>query len=170
MTPSAAQFLADKLNCLLPTKTVVDIIYNNAEIKLAPQPIPPSEIMTTVPVFTQHTDSIKEQIFQMRLDRSANSIIAGHKKDIIISNKIYSTDRTSDRVVIYGWHLGVNNPIQPVYNGHVDWYADYSHGVRLISKTAFVNGESTKVEDILKDSTLSILLSNEGLINKPYYP
>lgn len=170
MTPSTGQYLADKLNCLLPTKKVVDIIYDKAEIKLEPQPIPPSNIMTTVPVFRQHTDSIKQQIFEIGLDRSAHNIIAGHKKDIIISNKIYSSDRTSNRVVIYGWHLSASKPIQPVYDGHVDWYADYSHGIRLISKTAFVNGDLIQVDDFLKDSTLSILLSNEGLIQKPFYP
>jgi len=170
MTPSTAQYLADSLKCTLPTKKIVDIIYSKAEIKLRPQPIPPSDKMTTVPVFSQHTDSIKQQIFQIELDRSADNIIAGHKKDIIISNKIYSTDRNYDRVVIYGWHLSENNPIQPVYNGHTALYADYSHGVRLISNIAFIYEDSTQIDDILKDPNLSILLSNEGVINKPYYP
>ena len=170
LTPSTVQYLADNLNCSLPTKKIVDIIYAKAEIKLEPQPIPPSDIMTTVPVFRQHTDSIKQQIIQLGIDRSVDKILAGHKKDIIISNKIYSTDGTSDRVVIYGWHLGEDNPIQPVYYGHIALYADYSHGVRLISKIAFINGESIQVDDILKDPNLSILLSCEGVINKPYYP
>ena len=170
MTPSTAQYLADRLDCTLPTKKMVDIIYNNAEIKLNPQPIPPSDKMTTVPVFKQHTDSIKQQIAQIGFDRSADNIIAGHKKDIIISNKIYSTDRNYDRVVIYGWHTSVNHPIQPVYNGHYALYADYSHGVRLISNIVFVNGDSIQIDDILKDPTLSRLLSSEGVINKPYYP
>jgi len=170
MTPSTAQYLADKLNCSLPTKKIVDIIYSKAEVKLRPQPIPPSDKMTTVPLFWQHTDSIKQQISQIGFDRSLNSIIAGHKKDIIISNKIYSPDRNYDRVVIYGWHLSENNPIQPVYNGHIAMYADYSHGVRLISKLAFINGDSIQVDDILKDSSLSVLLSDEGVISKPYYP
>ena len=170
MTPSTAQYLADKMQCSLPTKKMVDIIYNNAETKLAPQPIPPSNKMTTIPVFWQHTDSIKQQIAKMGFDRSADHIIGGHKKDIIISNKIYSTDRSYDRVVIYGWHLSINNPIQPVYNGHDALYADYSHGVRFISKFAFINGDSIQVDDILKDPNLSILLSHEGVISKPYYP
>jgi len=170
MTPSTGQYLADHMNCSLPTKKVVDIIYANAEIKLKPQPIPASDTMTTVPVFRQHTDSIKQQIFQKGLDRLADNIIAGHKKDIIISNEIYSTERTSNRVVIYGWHLDETSPIQPVYNGHIAWYADYSHGVRLISNTTFINGDSIQVDDVLKDSNLSILLSSEGLISKPYYP
>lgn len=170
MTPSTAQYLADRLNCSLPTKKIVDIIYNQAEIKLSPQPIPPSDIMTTVPVFKQHTDSIKQQISQIGFDRSSDNIIAGHKKDIIISNKIYSPDKDFDRVVIYGWHLSENNPIQPVYNGHNAEYVDYSHGVRLISKTAYINGESIQIDDFLKDSELSPLLSDEGVISKPYYP
>jgi len=170
MTPSTAQYLADHLNCTLPTKKMVDIIYNKAEIKLRPQPIPPSDKMTTVPVFLQHTDSIRQQISQIGFDRSADTIIAGHKKDIIISNKIYSSDRNYDRVVIYGWHRSENNPMQPVYNGHIAKYADYSHGVRLICKYAFINGDSIKIDTILKDPNLSILLSDEGVINKPYYP
>ncbi len=170
MAPSTAQYLADKMSCSIPTKKIVDIIYAKAEFKLKPQPIPPSDKMTTVQVFRQHTDSIKQQITQMGLDRSADNIIAGHKKDIIISNKIYDSDKNYGRVVIYGWHLSENNPIQPVYNRHDSMYADYSHGVRLISKLAFINGNSIQVDDILKDPNLSILLSSEGIISKPFYP
>jgi Secretion system C-terminal sorting domain len=170
MTPSTAQYLADQLDCSLPTSKIVDIIYAGADLKLDPQPIPPSDKMITVPVFNQHTDSIKQQISQVAYNRSTDSIIAGHKKDIIISNKIYSPDRSFARVVIYGWHLSVNNPIQPVYNGHSADYADYSHGVRLISNTAFINTDSVKVANILQDDQLSELLSNEGKISKPYYP
>lgn len=170
MTPSTAQYLADTMNCLLPTKKMVDLIYSKAAVKLVPQPIPPSDSMTTLPVFRQHTDSIKHQMLQMGLDRSADPIIAGHKKDIIISKKIYPAERTSEKVVIYGWHLGKNNPIQPVYNGHHAGYADYSHGIRLISKLAFINGAAILVEDILKHQKMSILLSNEGIISKPKYP
>lgn len=170
MTPSTAQYLADSLNCILPTKKMVDIIYNNAEFKLQPQPIPPSDTMTTVPVFWQHTGLVKQQFNQLGFDRSANNIVGGTKKDIIISNKIYSLDRNYERVVIYGWHLGVNNPIQPVYNGHIAMYADYSHGVRLISNLAFLNGDSVQVEDIITQQSLWILLSNEGIIPQPYYP
>ena len=170
MTTPTAQYLAETMNCTLPTSKMVDIIYSKAEVKLHPQPIPASDLMTTVQVFWQHSDSIKHQIIQKGLDRSADNIIAGHKKDIIISNKIYSTEKMSDRVVIYGWHLCENDPIQPVYNGHVAWYADYSHGVRFISKLAFINGDSIQVADVLKDPNSSNLLSNEGVISKPYYP
>lgn len=170
MTPSTAQYLADSLNCTLPTKKMVDVIYNRAEFKLSPQPIPPSDTMTTVPVFWQHTDSIKQQFAQLGFDRSADNIVGGTKKDIIISNKIYSPDITYERVVIYGWHTSVNNPIQPVYNGHIAMYADYSHGVRLISNIAFLNGDSVQVKDIFMNASLWPLLSDEGVISQPWYP
>ena len=170
LTPSTAQYLADKLNCSLPTSKIVDKIYTNSEITLTPQPIPPSDKMTTIEVFEQHTDSIKLQFSLSGFDRSASGIVAGHKKDIIISNKIYDHDRTNERVVIYGWHLSKNNPIQPVYNGHTARYADYSHGVRLISRLAFINGDSIHLDEILRDPDFSVLLSSEGVIRKPYYP
>jgi len=170
MTPSTAQYLCDVLNCSLPTKKLVDLIYNSADVKLRPQPIPPSDKMTTVPVFKQHTDSIKQQIDSLNFNHSDDLIIAGHKKDVIISNKIYSNDRNYDRVVIYGWHLSEGHPIQPVYNGHIAAYADYSHGIRLISDTVLVNGTPLNLREILKDPVLSNLLSDEGVIAKPYYP
>lgn len=170
LTPSTAQYLADTFDCSLPTRKIVDDIYSNSEVKLFPQPIPPSDSMTTIPIFQQHTDSINQQRSLLELDRAANSIVAGHKKDIIISNKIYDPERSSGNVVIYGWHLSKDNPIQPVYNGHIAMYADYSHGVRLISKAAYINGDPVYLDDALKDPILSILLSCEGVIKKPYYP
>jgi hypothetical protein len=170
MTPSTAQYLADALKCNLPTRKLVDNIYNTAEIKLDPQPIPPSNKMTTVPVFLNHTDSIKKQFIHKGINRSGTQIVGGHKKDLIISNKIYSSDRNYERVVIYGWHLGINNPIQPVYNGHSADYADYSHGIRFISDTVIINGMQNQYRVILKDAALYSLLSSEGRISKPYYP
>ncbi|MCA9733787.1 MAG: T9SS type A sorting domain-containing protein [Deferribacteres bacterium] len=170
LTPSAAQFIADQVQCTLPTSRLVNVIYNAAELKLNPQPIPPSNQMTTVPVFRDHTDSIKQQIATLGFDRASDSIVGGNKKDIIISNKIYSTDRSYERVVIYGWHRSINDPIQPVYNGHNAQYADYSHGVRLIANLAFLNGDSVMVTDLMQDSRLSALVSSEGRISTPYYP
>ena len=170
MTPLTAQYLADQLDCILPTKKMVDTIHHQAGLKLAPQPIPPSDSMTTLPVFEQHTDSIKQQLRQLGLDRSLDQIVAGHKKDIIISNEIYRSKRAAGSVVIYGWHSAENQPIQPVYNGHHARYADYSHGTRLIARSAYLQEEVIPVDRLLQDQHLSVLLSDEGVIRKPTYP
>jgi hypothetical protein len=64
-------------------------------------------------------------------------------------------------VAIYGWHKLDGKPIQPLYTGHVDWYVDYSHGIRLIHRTIWVNGKSMDYVDVMKDKVLKRLLCDE---------
>lgn len=163
MTPILAQKVAKLIGASLPTKKMVDLIYQNAQIKLSPSPITPTKAMTTVPVFIAHNRIIKEQ-----MKGSNFGLTAGHKKDIIISNKIY-TEKTN-KVVIYGWHQLNGKAIQPVYNKHSNTWADYSHGVRFIQNKVIVNDKKTTFRKILTDSNLHLLLSDEGVIQKPYYP
>ncbi len=158
MTPILGQKLADRLGCTLPTRVIVDEIYRASTCKLEPQPIPPGPQMTTVPVFVQHNRIIHQQMEAMGPDRESCSIIAGHKKDVVLAGMIH--DR-KDRVVIYGWHLPGGRPIQPVYAGHVIWYADYSHGIRLIADSCLLDGSPTSIQSILRDPELFTLLSDE---------
>lgn len=168
MTPILAQKVADLTNCSLPTKKMVDQIYKNATIKLQPKPIPPTKAMTTVSVFIAHTEIINIQLNDFNAQHINSELIAGHKKDIIISNKIYGEKLA--RVVIYGWHKLDGKPIQPVYNKHTNTWADYSHGVRLVQNTVWLNGKKTTLAKILAAAKQSLLLSDEGKIKKPFYP
>jgi hypothetical protein len=170
MTPRLAQSIADTTGCILPTRAMVDHIYRSATIRLRPQPIAPSAAMITVPVFVEHNDSIRDQRRVSHSDATPGALVAGHKKDIIISNAIYSHLKPGvpRPVVIYGWHRdGI--PIQPLYNGHVDTYADYSHGVRLVQRTASLDGVAVDLEEVLGDPILYVLLSDEGPIRRPRY-
>ena len=65
-------------------------------------------------------------------------------------------------MAIYGWHYPEGKPIQPLYVGHVDWYVDYSHGIRLMSRQMLIDGQLRDVNDVLRDKLLSPLLSNEA--------
>ncbi|WP_052265963.1 hypothetical protein [Pedobacter kyungheensis] len=168
MTPILAQKVARLAKCILPTKAIVDHIYDQATIKLRPQPIPPTKAMTTLPVFIAHTDSIQQQIKNFLPSHQAGSLTAGNKKDIIISNKIYG--EATPRVVIYGWHKPDGKAIQPVYNKHTNTWADYSHGVRLIQNKIFINNKKTSLKKALREAELCKAFSDEGPINKPYYP
>lgn len=171
MTPLLAQRLANELNCTLPTKKMVDAIYSAAPLKLRPQPIPPSGAMITVPVFYQHNDSVQALRQPAIVAHPLGTLTGGHKKDVIIANKIYNNLKTGvpKPVVIYGWHQLNGIPIQPVYNGHGETYADYSHGIRLVLQQAVVGTDTLAVSTILTDATLWPLLSDEGVIAKPYY-
>ncbi|MFZ2324125.1 MAG: hypothetical protein WAV89_10550 [Ignavibacteriaceae bacterium] len=142
MTPLLAQRVCNNLNCTLPTKKMVDQIYTSAPCKLRPQPIPPSAEMITVPVFAQHNDSVKTLRFPVIPEYPHGTLVGGTNKDVIISNYIYQNLKTNvpKPVVIYGWHQLNGVPIQPVYNGHSETYADYSHGIRLVLDSALVDG------------------------------
>ncbi|OFX18924.1 MAG: hypothetical protein A2033_12320 [Bacteroidetes bacterium GWA2_31_9] len=169
MTPVLAQKICNYINYTLPTRQMVNDIWTAATVKLAPSTIPPSGQMTTVPVFNQHNTTVWGQRSAVITAYPLGELVGGNKKDVVISNSIYSAP-APDRVVIYGWHQLNGSPIQPLYNGHESLYADYSHGIRLVQQSVTLNGSTTNVSAILQSSTLNSLLSDEGVISVPYYP
>jgi hypothetical protein len=88
-------------------------------------------------------------------------LTAGDKKDLVLTNRLWSN---LSRVAIYGWHLPDGMPIQPLSTVHGMRYADYSHGIRLISAIAYMNGEARQLLSLLEDPQAAGLFSNEGAI------
>jgi hypothetical protein len=166
MSPMLATKIADSLGLTLPTRKMVNDIYAQATLTMSPLTIPASATMTTVQAFAQHNNLVKNQRAPFIATYSLGTLVSGDKKDVIISNLIYSTP---NRVIIYGWHTSVGNPIQPMSNVHGDTYMDYSHGIRLIQNDVMYYNVPNTVKSILQ-STLSPLLSDEGLINPAEYP
>ena len=97
------------------------------------------------------------------LGAATGLLTAGHMKDLVISTRLWSQP---GRVAIYGWHRAADAPIQPLSTVHGARYADYSHGVRLVSQRVFVNGEPRSLFDVLADRRLSRLLSDEGPLDR----
>jgi hypothetical protein len=163
LSPSTAQAIADRLECTLPTPRMVDQIYAQAELKLTPEPIPPSPAMTTVPVFLRHNEQVRAQ----RGDKTLGALVAGHKKDVVIASKLFTTP---GKVAIYGWHRRDGKPIQPLYTGHTASWVDYSHGIRLVQRRMTVAGASKTIDDVLADPGLAPLLSADGVMSQTRYP
>jgi hypothetical protein len=153
LTPISAQKIADALKCSLPTRKMVNDIYNRAAVKLAPQPL--TEAREASGTFVQHSDLIESK----RPKAQTGELVAGDKKDVVISNRQLEKP---NRVMIYGWHKAANQPIQPLTNIHNSTYLDYSHGIRLIKQEVLVDDKPMKLEDVMVDETLSPLLSDEG--------
>ncbi len=164
MTPLLAQRVANQLGCTLPTRKMVNQIWTNAAVKMNPQPIPPSAEMITVPVFYDHNTMVRTQRNTFTNSFPLGALVSGDKKDVIISTKIYTNFSTAvtKPVVIYGWHYTSGSPIQPLYNGHEETYADYSHGVRLVQMSMTVDGSADTVTNVLANPNLARLLSDEG--------
>lgn len=169
MTPILAQKLCNSLSCTLPSRKMVDQIWSNAAVKLAPSPIAPSPEMTTVPVFWEHNQMVWNQRQSFILSHPLGELVGGDKKDVVISNLIYGNP-PPNRVVIYGWHYQNGTPIQPLYSGHSETYADYSHGIRLVQDSITINGQPASIKSILQNDSLYILFSDEDRIPQPYYP
>lgn len=152
LTPMAAQTIADRFYCFLPTRKMVDDIYKAAKVKLAP-----------VPMFAFRDSTITMWQHHLIIEGQRNGrkgLISGIKKDVVISGKIL-TDKKPGRVAIYGWHTLDGKPIQPLYTGHVNWYVDYSHGIRLIYRKIKVNGKWMDYTDVLKHKDIHTLLCDE---------
>ena len=156
ITPMAAQRIADSLHCFLPTAKMVDDIYKAALVKL--EPVPMYAFRDSSVTMWQHHLIIEGQ------RRQRKGLIAGIKKDVVISEKALQQSRPN-RVVIYGWHKPDDKPIQPLYAGHVNWYVDYSHGIRLVYEYIWVNGKRMHYTEVLNHPVYRKLLCNETLCN-----
>lgn len=166
MNPFTAQRLATLFGASLVTSALSDNIYSQAELKLTPfNYVPVGNANELVSRFVDHNAQIEKQFSEA--GGKHGQLVAGIKKDVILSSR---TADQHDRVVIYGWHKPGGNPIQPVYNGHVWWYVDYSHGIRLINNQVILDGNPALVTDILRDPVLFRVLSNEDTpMAEPFY-
>jgi len=160
MTPATAQRIADATGASLPTSRMVDAIYRAADVKLAPQPLPPSAAMMGNDYFARHEAMVDRQLAGR--GTAPGALVAGHKKDVVLSERLATRP---DRVAIYGWHQPNGQAIQPLSTLHEASYADYSHGVRLVADRVKVDGQWRALADVLADPTLAPVLSAEGRLS-----
>lgn len=164
MLPGTAQRIADALGATLPTRKMSDLVARHSAVKLMPHPMTPDMTMITIPVFTEHNRLIEASRDSVGMPLSA--LITGHKKDIVITNRLTE----GGRVFIYGWHYPDGKSIQPLSGVHHDRYVDYSHGVRLFCRYVLVDGKRYAIDEILRDPELYKLLSDEdGVMEKTFY-
>ncbi|HHL21723.1 MAG TPA: hypothetical protein ENJ52_09370 [Aliiroseovarius sp.] len=153
----AAGQVADAFNMMLPTTRMVDAIYAQAAVHLSPKPMPAGGQMVTTTYFLRHNQTVQGQLAAARAPLGA--LVAGQKKDLVLTNRLASNP---GRVAIYGWHRGNGRPIQPLTTVHGASYADYSHGIRLVARTAYLNGRPVDLRTLLQDRRYARLLSTEG--------
>ncbi|MFH1312654.1 MAG: hypothetical protein ABIJ00_05450 [Candidatus Eisenbacteria bacterium] len=156
LTRPTAVIIAAEYGCVLPTRKIVDAVANQADFRFEPQPLPPGKMMRSSEYYVRHNQLIEEQ----RRGRPLGELVAGHKKDVVLSNRLLGPER----IAIYGWHRKNGEPIQPLSTVHDARYADYSHGIRLVHMQVCIDGELRSICDVLLDPNLAPVLSYEGLI------
>lgn len=157
MNLRTATAVAGELGFVLPTRRMVDAIYQQSEQRVSPQPMEPGREMRSTAYYVTHDRQIRAQ--EAALGVSPGVLLAGQKKDVVLSNLLA---RNPGRIAIYGWHRPDGRPIQPLSTVHGADYADYSHGIRLVSEVAVVDGEPESVYRVLQDPARASLLSDEG--------
>lgn len=175
----SAQRIADAFGMLLPTPRMSDQIYENAKVRLAPKPLSGmsninlngknytnqqfmASKMSDTDSFNYHNQVIQDQLGQAH---KPGELVAGHKKDIVLSN-----DLEPGRLAIHGLHLKGGTPLQPGgISRHEANYKDYSHGIRLIDDGAVLNGQNVKLSSVLKDSKYAYLVNTDGVLKQVAY-
>lgn len=152
--PTALE-VAARYGFVLPTPRMVDAIYDAATVKLDPEPMPAGNAMRSTAYVVRHDQLIAAQ--RAAKHASPDALTAGHKKDLVATTRLASAP---GRVAIYGWHRGPHQPIQPLSTVHGAGYADYSHGVRLVSRTVYVDGAPRQIDAVLADPEIGALFAD----------
>ena len=154
--PSARRIATD-FNMVLPTPQMVDLIYRASDVRLQPSPMPPGGAMTTTSYFQRHNTTVEAQ--RRASGGAVGLLVSGHKKDVVLTRRLSAAP---GRVAIYGWHRRNGKPIQPLSTVHGAQYADYSHGIRLISRNAVLDGRQVDLLALIQDPSYAALLTKEG--------
>ena len=158
LDPPTAERLCRKKGWTFPTKKMVELIFEQADCKIfaidgqaGPWGPPYGADMMTVARFAEHSERIQDQIAEN--EAALAGILAGHKKDLVLSNALEGHD---GRLAYFGWFRTDGTTIQGPYVGvtqHSATYYDYSHGFRPISKIAKVGGIDTPIDEIRQHET-----------------
>ena len=165
MNLHTAVTIAERFGFVLPTRKMVDAIYVQSRHRLAPQPLPAGEQMRSTQYYWTHNALIDDQ--ERALGARLGELVSGDKKDVVMTNRLATH---VGRIAIYGWHRAAGEPIQPLSTVHGANYADYSHGIRLISRWALIDGQRRLIRDILRDPSTARVLSDEGPIRVDWRP
>jgi len=154
-----ASTVASRLGYVLPTRKMVDAIYRQSAFHFSPEPMTPGPQMRSTEYYRIHNEKIEEQ--SRALGVMPGMLVSGHKKDVVMTNLLAANP---GRIAIFGWHRLNGVPIQPLSTVHGACYADYSHGIRLVSETALIDGERRSIYDVLQDPILARVFNDEGAI------
>jgi hypothetical protein len=160
MNLHTALAIAERFGFVLPTRKMVDAIYLQSRHRLVPQPLPAGDQMRSTQYYWAHNELIDGQA--QTLGAQLGELVSGDKKDVVLTNRLA---QHLGRIAIYGWHRAAGQPIQPLSTVHGANYADYSHGIRLVSRWAMIDGKPKLVREILRDPSTAQALSDEGPIH-----
>ena len=168
MAPTTAEQVASSLGGRLPTRKMVNDIHSAASL-LAAQPWGPPYDSSMMATQRYIAHNAKIESYRASIGLTNGMLVSGHKKDVVVSPTMDGA-----HVCIYGWFTKASpsSAIQgPPANckSHELSYADYSHGIRVVKDTMLVDGQEMLVDDVMRDASLSALVSDNGVYFRTRY-
>ena len=157
MSFRTAAALSQRLGFVLPTRAIVKAIAKKAAM-LQGRPLPPSHEMVTNHYYLMHQKKLQKDLQKA----GSESLVGGHKKNLILTNKLIGKPSF---LAIYGWKDHKGGWIQRINTDHAADYVDYSHGVRMVSQTIYVEGKAMSIFEVASHPVLHKLVSDEGPID-----
>ena len=165
VNPVTAELIARELEGSLPTITMVAATYQACGQKLVAQPWGP-------PYDSSMLLTSRWKVQDNKIEKGMNdhgfyngALVEGHLKNIVIGRGLVNTEGA--KVGIFGWYDAAGKAIQgPTANwrDHEWTYADYSHGMRVVSGVMDVDGGKLSVVEVLQRTELAELISAEGTL------
>lgn len=123
-----AQSLALSQGCMLPTRAMVDAIYELADCRLDASMFTRAHdgtfrTMASSKVLADQDTRVLDAIEAWEAEYGRAYLVAGTHKDVI---------QEGPRLGLYGWQRKTGAVIQPPFYGHSKAWKDYSQGARLV--------------------------------------
>ncbi|NUO51558.1 MAG: hypothetical protein HOV80_22100 [Polyangiaceae bacterium] len=166
---AAAQHIADANDALIPTAGIVDAIYKARDATAPPQTIGWEVTKSDGTKSWKNPGGGKDwwlyyndRLVAAGLPPTPGVIQSPLSKDYVLDAR---QDQHPDRCAIYGLHKTNGEPTQSKETGasfiHELPFFDYSHGIRLVSTTAWLDGEEVSLPWIYQNRPE--LVSYKGL-------
>ncbi len=166
---AAAQYIADAWNALIPTAGIVDAIYKARELTAPPQSIGWTAKNQDGDETWVNPGGGKlwwlyyaDRVVAAGLPPAPASILSPLGKDYVLDPR---QNQHPDKCAIYGWQRTNGVATQSPETGasfiHELGYFDYSHGVRLVRRRAWLDGNEVDLAEVYQKRPQ--LVSYKGL-------
>ena len=153
VTAEGAQRIADQLHAILPTPRILQLIWEQADVRLFPCTLPADQEMASTVRMIEHSRCVDERI------AGRKGLIVNVGKHWVLTNHITEKRNLAAN---YGWFMKGQRPIQTLGTRHDTAHTDYSQVLRLVKPTISVDGREVDIRRIGRSPELWGLVSDEG--------
>jgi hypothetical protein len=153
VTAEGAQRIADRLHAILPTPRILQLIWEQADVRLTPCTLPSDAEMASTARMIEHSKCVDQRI------AGRKGLIVNVGKHWVLTNRI---SEKRNLAANYGWFMKGRRPIQTVGTRHDTAHTDYSQVLRLVKPSMRVDGREVDIRQVGRSPELWGLVSDEG--------